>query len=111
MNINDFKMNNLKDLREKKHLTQTKLSTEIEYLKNSSLITKMPNGYGSIVKLSGKRRKPYQVRLTKGFTNEGKQIYMYLGYFEKKEDASPDITDSIYTHKSIQELIDNIDLL
>lgn len=47
----------------------------------------MPSGYGSIIKLKGNRRKPYQVRLTKEFTDEGKQIYMYLGYFEKKEQA------------------------
>lgn len=48
---------------------------------------KLPNGYGSIIKLKGKRRKPYQVRITKGFTDEGKQIYMYLGYFTKKDEA------------------------
>ena len=48
---------------------------------------KLPNGYGSVVKLKGKRRKPYQVKITKGFTDEGKQIFMYLGYFEKREDA------------------------
>lgn len=48
---------------------------------------RMPSGYGSIIKLKGNRRRPYQVRLTKGFTDEGKQIYMYLGYFEKKEQA------------------------
>ena len=28
---------------------------------------KLPNGYGSVVKLSGKRRKPYQVRKTAGW--------------------------------------------
>ena len=28
---------------------------------------KLPNGYGSVVKLSGKRRKPYQVRKTIGW--------------------------------------------
>ena len=48
---------------------------------------RMPNGYGSIIKLKGNRRKPYQVRVTKGFNDDGKQIYMYLGYFNKKEDA------------------------
>lgn len=47
----------------------------------------MPNGYGSIVKLSGKRRKPYQVRLTKGYSDNGKQIYMYLGYYAKRDEA------------------------
>lgn len=48
---------------------------------------RMPSGYGSIVKLKGNRRKPYQVRITQGFTDEGKQIYAYLGYFAKKEEA------------------------
>ena len=48
---------------------------------------RMPSGYGSIIKLKGNRRRPYQVRLTKEFIDEGKQIYMYLGYFEKKEQA------------------------
>ena len=28
---------------------------------------KLPNGYGSVVKLSGKRRRPYQVRKTVGW--------------------------------------------
>lgn len=54
---------------------------------------KMPNGYGSIVKLKGNRRKPYQVRLTKGFTDEGKQIFMYLGYYAKREEALIALSD------------------
>lgn len=33
---------------------------------------KMPNGYGSIIKLSGKRRRPFAVRITAGYTDEGK---------------------------------------
>ena len=45
---------------------------------------RLPSGYGSIIKLKGNRRKPYQVRLTKGFTEEGKQIYMYLRLFWKE---------------------------
>jgi len=45
---------------------------------------RMPNGYGSIIKLKGNRRKPYLVRLTKGFTDEGKQIYMYLRLLPKE---------------------------
>ena len=28
---------------------------------------KLPNGYGSVVKLSGKRRKPWMVRKTTGY--------------------------------------------
>lgn len=48
---------------------------------------RMPNGYGSIIKLSGKRRKPYQVRVTLGYDDNGKQLYGYLGYFGKREEA------------------------
>lgn len=45
------------------------------------------NGEGSVIKLGGKRRKPYAVRITTGYTLEGKQQYKYLGYYEKKNDA------------------------
>ena len=45
------------------------------------------NGYGGIVKNGGKRRRPWQVRITKGYTDEGRQIYETLGFFEKKEEA------------------------
>lgn len=40
-----------------------------------------------MIKLSGKRRKPFAVRVTTGWTNEGKQKYKYLSYHEKKTDA------------------------
>lgn len=45
------------------------------------------NGEGSIIKLSGKRRKPYAVRVTVGWTDEGKQKYKYIGYYAGKTDA------------------------
>lgn len=45
------------------------------------------NGDGSIFKLSGKRRKPYAVRVTVGWTEEGKQIYKYVGYYAKLPEA------------------------
>lgn len=48
---------------------------------------KRGNGDGSIFKLSGRRRKPYAVRVTIGYTLEGKQQYKYLGYFSNKTDA------------------------
>ena len=50
-----------------------------------------PNGAGSIVKLSGKRRRPYAVRIFDGIElkpdGNGKKKYKYLGYFEKQGDA------------------------
>lgn len=52
---------------------------------------KLPNGYGSVVKLGGKRRKPFAVRITTGskLDKNGKRIqsFKYLGYFEKRSDA------------------------
>lgn len=44
------------------------------------------NGFGSIVKLSGKRRKPYAARITIGW-QDGKQIRKYIGYYESEAKA------------------------
>ena len=53
---------------------------------------RFPNGYGSVLKLSGKRRKPYAVRITVGTSWDPErerltQKYKYLEYFEKRADA------------------------
>ena len=48
---------------------------------------RLPNGYGSIIKNKGNRRKPYQVRITRGWDDNGKQLYSTLGWFEKREEA------------------------
>ena len=48
---------------------------------------RLPNSYGGVVKLGGNRRKPFGARLTIGRTEEGKQIYKYIGYYEKRADA------------------------
>lgn len=45
------------------------------------------NGEGSIFKLSGKRRKPWAVRITTGYEDNGKQIYKYVGYYTTKTEA------------------------
>ncbi len=46
-----------------------------------------PNGYGCVVYLGKRRRKPYGVRLTVGYDDNGKQKYKYLSYHEKRIDA------------------------
>jgi integrase len=51
------------------------------------------NGDGSIFKLSGKRRNPYAVRITKGWTEEGKQIYAYIGYYKTKTEAKKHLNE------------------
>lgn len=45
---------------------------------------KLPNGYGSIQKLSGNRRKPYRVIKTVGWDENGKQIRKTIGYYETR---------------------------
>lgn len=47
---------------------------------------KAENGYGTIVKLSGNRRKPYAVRVTAGW-KDGKQVRKYLGYYKTQKEA------------------------
>lgn len=48
---------------------------------------RLPNKYGSIEKLSGKRRKPFMVRKTIGWDNEGHQIRKIVGYYETRQQA------------------------
>lgn len=49
---------------------------------------KNPNGFGTVTKLSGKRRKPWIAKVTVGFDSEtGKQIQKSIGTFETRADA------------------------
>lgn len=48
---------------------------------------RMPNNYGGIVHLGPRRRNPFAVRITTGWTDDNKQQYKYIGYFEKETDA------------------------
>lgn len=48
---------------------------------------RLPNGYGSVYKLSGKRRKPYVVAITTGFDKKGKQMQKPIGYAENREEG------------------------
>lgn len=59
---------------------------------------KLPNGFGSIQKLSGNRRKPWRARKTKGWEiidqDEGKlkQTYINIGTFETYQEAYAALT-------------------
>lgn len=74
---------------------------------------RLPNGYGSVYKLSGKRRNPFIVRVTVGWTDEGKQLLKTIGYYASRPLAmqalaeynqSPyDISASKSTFKDIYE--------
>ena len=48
---------------------------------------RLPNGYGSVYKLSGNRRRPWIARKTIGWSDEGKQLYYTIGYFETRAKA------------------------
>lgn len=57
--------------------------------KQGLIFMKMPNGYGSVVKLKGNRRKPYAVRVSYRCEEDGivKRKKKYLAYFTKRESA------------------------
>ncbi len=50
-------------------------------------IMKNPNGYGTVYKLSGKRRKPWIVRKTISWDENGKQIYSTIGYYATRQEG------------------------
>lgn len=59
---------------------------------------KLPNGFGSVYKLSGKRRNPWVARKTTGWTwNEEKQtsypIYHFIGYYPTRQEALTALAD------------------
>lgn len=49
---------------------------------------KNPNGYGTVVKLSGNRRRPFAVRKTIGWNEKGHPIYLPIGYTETREEGN-----------------------
>ena len=54
---------------------------------------KLPNGYGAVIKLSGKRRKPYAARVTLSWTEGGKQVRKYLGCYKTRQEALKALAD------------------
>lgn len=54
---------------------------------------RLPNKYGGVVYLGENRRRPYGARITTGWGKNKRQIYKYLGYFEKREDALSCLAD------------------
>lgn len=48
---------------------------------------KNPNGYGTVARLSGNRRKPFVVRKTVGWNDKGHPIYETIGYYATREEG------------------------
>lgn len=59
---------------------------------------KLPNGYGSVYKLSGNRRKPWAARITDGWVNnpvtqKSEQQYKFVGFYETRKEALLGLAD------------------
>lgn len=47
-----------------------------------------PNGYGTVVRLSGNRRRPYIVKKVKGWKENGQPLFDIIGYAETREEGN-----------------------
>lgn len=47
-----------------------------------------PNGYGTVAKLSGARRRPFIVKKVSGWKDNGQPIYSIIGYTETREEGN-----------------------
>lgn len=54
---------------------------------------KLPNGFGTVYKLSGKRRNPFIARKTIGWNDAGKQMYKTVGCYPNRKEALQALTD------------------
>lgn len=62
---------------------------------------KKPNGFGSITKLSDKRRNPWRARKTLGW-EDGKQIFTEIGYFKTRKEAEEALANFIVNPKDLK---------
>ena len=54
---------------------------------------RLPNGFGSVYKLSGNRRKPWAARKTVGWKDSGQPIYAFVGYYSSRTEALTALSD------------------
>lgn len=55
---------------------------------------RLPNGYGSVHKLSGNRRNPWRVRITSGWAEDNeRQLYKTIGYYPTRSEALAALSD------------------
>ena len=54
---------------------------------------RLPNGFGSVYKLSGNRRKPWAARKTVGWKDNGQPIYAFVGYYTTRTEALTALSD------------------
>lgn len=61
---------------------------------------KNPNGFGTVYKMSGKRRKKWRAVKTIGWDENGKQKRITIGYYESKQEAMEALGKYIYNPNS-----------
>lgn len=54
---------------------------------------KLPNGYGSVYKLTGNRRNPWCARKTIGWKDNGQPEYKFIGYYPTRQEALTALSD------------------
>ena len=71
---------------------------------------KLPNGFGSVHKLPGNRRKPWRARKTSGWvtdskTGEVKQKYVTIGYFSTQKEALQALVQILLERYAYSEIV------
>ena len=71
---------------------------------------RLPNGYGGVTKLSGRRRKPYMVRKTIGWhidekTDKKVQDYVVIGYAATKSEALQMLAEAQVDQTTIKKIV------
>lgn len=61
------------------------------------------NKEGSVVKLSGNRKRPFGARITVGWSSEGKQQIKYLGYYKTKTEAKKALNEYLANPYSLDK--------
>ena len=62
------------------------------------------NGTGNIYKMKDKSRKPWAVRVTTGYTLEGKQVRKYIGTYETKREAQESLFEYLKNLKLYKKI-------
>lgn len=67
------------------------------------------NGTGNIYKMKDKRRKSWVVRVTTGYTLDGKQVRKVVGTYETKREAQESLFEylknpKLYSNKTFKEI-------
>jgi uroporphyrinogen-III decarboxylase len=67
-------------------------------------VIKNENGTGNIYKMKDKRRKLWAVRVTTGYTLEGKQVRKYIGTYETKREAQESLFEYLKNPKLYKKI-------